>query len=142
MHLRPAAAEHHRLLSEPESHRPFHGRHHLLDRLLQLRVVLHLPRSTLTSSSAADESRDHQGAREPASTHACHSIPLPTADPTTRAISRPVTTMPWRSSSCLRRRSSSERLSARVRGGWGRLEEDWGGCAAAERPPLTSPDLP
>src|SRR2546430_3414943 len=70
------------------------------------------------------------------------SIPLPTATPTTRATSWPPTTIPWFSSSCLSRRSSSSRLSDKVGGGLGRLEEVGEGCTSTERPPLTSSDLP
>src|SRR3989449_2649675 len=50
--------------------------------------------------------------------------------------------MPWLSSSCLRRRSRSSRLSDKVGGGLGRVVEVGEGCSSTERPPPTSPHPP
>src|SRR3989449_441968 len=97
----------------------FAGGNHLLHRLLQLDLALDLPRPLLTSTAPHRGDDRHRGEAHPR--HACHSIPLPTATPTTRATSWPPTTMPWLSSSCLRRRSRSSRLSDKVGGGLGRV---------------------
>src|SRR5439155_20216115 len=113
---------------------------HLLHRLLQLDLALDLPRPLLTSTAPRRGDDRHRGEARPR--HACHSIPLPTAAPTTRATAWPPTTMPWLSSSCLSRRSRSSRLSDKVAGGLGRVVEVGEGCSSTERPPLTSPDLP
>ena len=51
--------------------------------LLQLGLVLNLPRPLLTSGAPQRSDRRQHG--DAGSNHACHSIPLPTAAPTTRA---------------------------------------------------------
>src|SRR5882762_3928702 len=141
--LRAAAAQHDGTLAKPQPGGPLDGGDHLQDGLLQVGLALDLP-CPLLASGAAHRSNDRHGS-EPRAGHACHSIPLPTADPTTRATSCPDTIIPWRSSSSRSSRSSSARRSARVGGRWWRLVEvgEVGeGCTSTDWPPLTSPDLP
>src|SRR5438309_363717 len=128
--LRRAAAQHDGALAKPQADGPFDGGDHLLHGLLQRGLVLHLPRPLLASGAPHRSDRRQQG--EARSNHACHSIPLPTAAPTTRATSWPPTTMPWFSSSRRSSWSSSARLSAS--GGNGREWAATGGTVSVTSP--------
>ncbi len=85
--LGPAAAQHHRAPLEHETDRALDGRHHLLHGLLQLGLALDLLGPLLASSITHPRQSGRHGGREPPPSHPCHSIPFPTAAPTTRAMS-------------------------------------------------------
>src|SRR5204862_5684708 len=131
--LPAAATQHDGALSKPQAGGAFDGGDHLLHRLLQLDLVLDLPRPLLASTAPHRGDDRHRG--EACPRHACHSIPLPTATPTTRATAWPPTTMPWCSNSARSSWSSSARLSARDGGGRWRAVEDGGGWSAVTPPP-------
>src|SRR2546422_3175298 len=124
--LRATATQHDGTLAKPEAGGPLEGGDHLLHGLLQLGLILNLPRPLLASGAPPASADRHRG--EPRSRHACHSIPLPTAAPTTRATSWPPTTMPWCSNSARRSPSSSPRRSDRV--GNGRERAAMGGAVS------------
>jgi len=113
-HLGTAAAQYERMAPEPEPGGPLDRRHHLIHRLLELRLAPDFPRPLLAGRARGDE-RHEAPPRHPA-----HSSPFPTAALTTRATSLPVTTMPCRSSSWRSNRSSS--LLRSDRDGRGRTE--------------------
>src|SRR5438094_206957 len=139
--LRAAAAQHDGTLAKAQAGGPFDGGDHLLHGLLQLRLALDLPRPLLASRAPHRSDRRRRG--EAPSDHGCHSIPLPTAAPTTRAMSCPLTTMPWCSNSARSSWSSSARLSARDGGGrWTAVEDGGGWSAVTPPPPSTAFDRP
>src|SRR5213596_113740 len=127
---RRAATQHDGALSKPQAGGAFDGGDHLLHRLLQLDLVLDLPRPLLASTAPHRGDDRHRG--EACPRHACHSIPLPTATPTTRATAWPPTTMPWCSNSARSSWSSSARRSAR--GGNGREGAATGGTVSVASP--------
>src|SRR5712691_1956063 len=124
---------------EPEPGGPLDRRHHLIHRLLELRLAPDFPRPLLAGRARGDKRHEAPPG------HPAHSSPFPTAVLTTRAMSLPATTMPCRSSSWRSNRSSSARLSARV-GGNGRESAGMGGmvsvAAAPRLPPSTASDRP
>ena len=85
--LGAGTAQHHGALFEPQARRPLHGGHHLLHRLPQLGFAADLLRPLFASRAARSHTSQQRPRGEPAAPHACHSIPLPTAVPTTRATS-------------------------------------------------------
>src|SRR5438477_2620835 len=135
--LRAAAAQHDGTLAKAQAGGPFDGGDHLLHGLLQLRLALDLPRPLLASRASHRSDRRRRG--EAPSDHGCHSIPLPTAAPTTRAMSCPLTTMPWCSNSARSSWSSSARLSARDGGGrWQEVADGGGWSEVTPTPPSTA----
>src|SRR5205823_10358768 len=117
------------------------GRHHLFHGPPQGRLALHARGPLLAAAAArAEQRRDRERGRDPPPLHACHSIRFATAVPTTRPMSCPVTTMPWRSSSRRSKPSSSSRRSARV--GRGRTGAVGGGMVSVPVPPPTASARP
>src|SRR6185503_281581 len=93
-HLRARTAQHHRLALERESGGLGDDGHHAVHHVLELRLALHRLRALPAREADDENTSEHAGSRQPV-----HSMPFPTATPTTRATSLPPTTMPWRSSS-------------------------------------------